>query len=74
MRCRVWPKTVHVLFEVCNHRAITKIPTCAVNRGGTAQNGCQPRIMAFDLAITVNDTSDIGCQPRVTAFDLAITN
>ena len=44
------------------HVGFTKVPTCAVDRVGTVQNGCQLRIMAFDRAIMLNDSSDIGCR------------
>ena len=47
----------------------TKISFCAVDQVGTALKGCQPRIMAIDQAIIVNDTSNIGCQPRPDSVD-----
>ena len=56
----------HIPFEkTCLHGGNTKIPTCAVDLVHTGQNGCQPRITAFDHAITVNDSSDIDCLSRL---------
>ena len=35
----------------------------------TAQNGCQPKITAFDRAMTVNDTSELVADRDYTAVD-----
>ena len=53
--------TYMYMFHVGN----TRIPTCAVDRVGTLQNGCRPRIMAFDQAMTVVDICNVGCRPRL---------
>ena len=47
------------------HVGNTRIRTCAVDRVGTLQIDCQPRITAFDQAMTVIDISDVGCRPRL---------
>ena len=46
------------------HKGNTKTPTSALDQVFTAQNGCQLRITAFDLAISVSVAGNIGCRPR----------
>ena len=55
-----------------DHYRRMEILTCAIDRVGTVQNCCRPRITAFDRAITVNDTSYIGCWPRLEWVDTGI--
>ena len=58
------------------HRGNTILATCAVDRAGTVQNDCRPRITAVDEVITVIGTivyscgrSWNGCRlPRSTAI------
>ena len=50
----------------------TNLPTCAIDRVDTAQNGSRPRITedyVFLGAIMVNDTSEMAVDRDLTAID-----